>query len=325
MVNNQKKGNENNNRMRIDMLLTLCEIIDDYDDYTNDINNLVEKYGSNVSYNLFRVINGDFVLFSDKYRKFISEHQHVIDTMKKYDTVWYFTGVLDYNSEKIDTYYDYLTNNRENIEFIKYNINKLRSLGLRSITLCEDKNFDDQVYVHKFSNDEEIVLLDNMRIASLCDSDGIFYTGIDSEYKIRITPECDSDDYDKAYIELNTLLFNSDKLPNDLSYKNAEKILKEIDPSYSIIQNLIEISSMIQSLADQTKMLNETISDMIDETTSKKEMISLLKTISINVNLLAKESEKYEETIIENNCFVTKEKMNKEKNKIFSKISCKND
>ena len=332
MMNVKKQNKENSNRIRIDILLTLCEIIDDYDDYINDMNNLIEKYGSNVSYNLFRIIQGEFVLFSDRYKNFISRYQNVIDTMKKYDTTWYFTGSLDCNFKgvsrktKIDIYYDYLVDNRENIEFIKYNINKLNNLGFHHITLVEDENFDNQVYALDFNNDNLIVLLDNMEFVSTCDNDEVFYTGKDSEYKITVRRDYDDLENDsKKSIELNTLLFNPDRIPTDLSYTTALNKIKNLDPTYSIIQNYIKFSSITNLLTSEVETLNETLNDMIGGTTSKKKMIELLTTINNSVDLLKKESEKYEEDVINNSYLIGKEKLEKEKNKVFSKISLKNN
>lgn len=324
MLDNQKLTNENNNEIRIDVLLTLCETIDYYDDYINDINTLVKKYGPNVCHNLYRIINGEFVLFSDKYKSFISKYQDVISIIKKYDTAWYFTDILDFSSKKIDTFYDYLTNNRENLEFVKYNINKLYNLGFKHITLSEDYNFDSQVCVFNFNKTEPIVLLDNMEMVSACDNDGIFYAGRDSEYKITIKPADDCESIDKVSIELNTLLFDPDRLPNDLSYREVEKKIKNLDPEYSIIQNFIKLSSTTNLLASQIENLKNIVDNVIDSANNKKNMIKLLNTISNSVKLLKEENRRYEEEVIENSYFITKEKMEKEKNKILN-ISNKNN
>ena len=111
-------------------MIVLCEIVDDYKSFYNDLDELVK------SKNHKDLVNkGKSIISFKKYKNFIEKHKHTIEIMNKYYCLSNLT-ILSYDElgnrrENLaeDYFYQYIKEHKEDIETIKKIALKIKYLG----------------------------------------------------------------------------------------------------------------------------------------------------------------------------------------------------
>jgi len=92
---------ENNYSAEINNIITLCHIIDDFEEFEKKLLPVISpKYNRDFVFQLWGISKGKFKLGARKAKKFYIENKSVIDTINKYSNVPTFINLnYDYYGE----------------------------------------------------------------------------------------------------------------------------------------------------------------------------------------------------------------------------------
>ena len=121
--------------VRVESLITLCHILNDYNDFTKNLAKLIKtKYNRDIVYMLDKISNGEFVIGAHKVKKFYRENKSVIDTINKFSNISKFiTYNYDYQGNLkeetgLDYFYEYIRSHKEDLEKILSLLEKIKTL-----------------------------------------------------------------------------------------------------------------------------------------------------------------------------------------------------
>ena len=312
-------------KTRVRDLLVLCSILDSYHEFSNNLTNLLSnsKYSTADIYKLFRISSGEHVLGANKLKKFYIENKKTIDKIEKFSSICEFIN-LNYDGDgnlrsdsSLDFFYQYMLDNKDNIDTITEVLLKLKNLGVSKLEFNEQVDFSEQVY-YLYTNLRDniyIKYLDNLVIMPNYEKDKVEYTTKGSSYMLVAGESFDEiSDYNRGVI-VNTLIFNPSELPTDMKRKTIfDKIveLKNQQTDCAIVRNSVDLSVGVDDLCSQFNSTNSII-EKLDNVENKEEFHTVLVEIKERLDKLQTMSSNYDEKVTRESENITKEKLAKEK------------
>ena len=312
---------------KVEDLIALCHILDDYKEFIESLSKLLAKKNitTDIAQNLSRISHGEKLpLIARKEKKFYEEHKEVIDTINKYTDIASFIysnfkwpGTFS-EERGLNFFYDYITSNIEEIDNILAVLNRLKELGFRDITFAPSNKFTDEEYM-LYSNtyrNFQVEYLDNIEVIPNYTNDEVRYKTTGSNYKITARSIDGNISKEQVSIILNSLIFDYKRLPSKI---DKEAILdpivfKKIVKRTSCVQlkNSVDLRVNVEDLKRQFSKSKETI-QFLTEINSHKELIKLLNEINEKIERLNELSDEYDENISKENQELPLEFLNEEK------------
>ena len=220
-------------------------------------------------------------------------------TIDNYDS----KGIRNKNLAE-DYYYQYIKAHKKDIETIQAVILKIKSLGIDKINFDERLDFTKLEY--KLYNSDYRDLTNPIK-----------YKTTNSCYQINLRTNEKAQIEDKnRNIELNCLIFDSNRLPNKIELGSALDIIKNLaekkKEEYEAIRDSIDFSistSDLQTYFDYLKNIFER-NDEIKKNQDLTNLLEQMKNLLIQIQLFG---ENFENKIIDSNADITNETMKKEK------------
>lgn len=318
--NKMRKGNASD-------LLTLIEILNSFERFNDSFfktfknkNVTVEDYTNIID--IRNRLDG-FNYTNKTFDSFYFQNENTLKTINKNtDFAGFFKRNYEVNNERklnddFNFFYKYFKENKDNLDSIKFVLKKLHKLGLSTFCFDESADFTEKIYYHNFNFLNNAQILDNMY--AIPSADGLKYKTNKSSYLIKIHY------YDSqarplrplsAEITLNSLIFNSDRLPDNLGEKYITSILKELEYSKKdaseLVRSSVFINSSIEELICKFNSTSRTIA-VLDNVSNKKELITTLENIKGELEQLKKLGVQFNQDVINNNSDITDEMLDYEK------------
>ena len=218
MVIIKKKYNE----IRVDVLMVLCHILDDFEDFRSSeyIKSLIFDYNlvEDISRNGSKLLCGPANVFCKR-------HKNVLDIINKYMgfanfmKVTFSLGSHTFIGE-VNCFYNYLVAHRDSLDSIISLLEKMQELGIFKIC-CDDsvdfKNEKNSICI-RFSGNDSLNYFENMKAVPNSTVDRVSYITTGSKYKIRVLGEY-------PMITVNDLLFDGSLLPDSI---DPQRLFDEI-------------------------------------------------------------------------------------------------
>lgn len=327
-----KKRNKYCKKIKVDSLITLCEI-KNYDEFSKDLEKLISsKRGIRKIFNLYDVMQGKFIFGSKKYKDFIKKYQNVIDIMKKNNCLEsmilykYDKDGKSYYNHQEEYFYNFISEHKEDIETIKNVAFKIKSLGFDKIIYGEKLDFTDSEYELDKIYSFDFEYLENMELVPTYTNNPIKYKTNDSCYCMSI--KLNGFGTNKGIsefgreIELNSLIFDSNRLPNEITYDSTLSVINNlfIDGKKDLkkIRDILDMSVCTDDLISQyniTKKMIESIEDVKD----KEELKQVLTNISKDLDALKKAGLSFEKEIINSSDTINEEIIKNEKDQYIKR------
>ena len=209
MVIIKKKYNE----IRVDVLMVLCHILDDFEDFRSSeyIKSLIFDYNlvEDISRNGSKLLCGPANVFCKR-------HKNVLDIINKYMGFENFMkATFSLGSHtfigEVNCFYNYLVAHRDSLDSIISLLEKMQELGIFKIC-CDDsvdfKNEKNSICI-RFSGNDSLNYFENMKAVPNSTVDRVSYITTGSKYKIRVLGEY-------PMITVNDLLFDGSLLPDSI-------------------------------------------------------------------------------------------------------------
>ena len=274
-------------------LLAIINILDDYKEFCKNLTNYSDnRHGEKID-ELIRISKG---LYSDSSiaKRFYKDNKKTIDTICKYADLNDFIYRFD-----SDYFYNYIINNKSNINTILKLVTKINELGFNSILFNENYDFtkEEYKYYKNYSYDFLATYLDNMEAIIKYDDDFISYKTSDSNYKIVFEVKNDKFTQDYKSIFVNSLLFDAKRLPNKY---NIEEIINKIlglekinENKFLTIRSSIDLNVIANDFQDQIDDAKNKLEKYAKKLSSKEleeylSILNMMKEQSIKLNQLSK-------------------------------------
>lgn len=320
----------NLNELEINHIIALCNIIDDYEDFYQ---NIKKEYSPKNKYRFLRDLHefsvGKRFMILKEVKRIYNSNKNIIDIINEYDSFYYFlfsnysfeyTGMKECKEFKLIR--EYIENNKDHINDIIALLEKLKGLGFESFKFSEKEDFSKQEYsvstkplfTHVFN------YVNNIEILPGYDTNIFHYKTSNSPYRIDMTTSWGSTFSFKSII-LNSLLFDISELPNSLSKEDTyDKIVELAENKKSVnsaIRNSIRLDSGINNLEGAYQELYEIVKKIKKGDTtfasSRENVGTILSQISDGIKSLRETSTKYDRKIISNNPELSFELLTSEK------------
>ncbi len=324
------KNNNDVKNIYTNHLIVLCEIFEDYKSFNYDLEKLIKsKINKNLVKKVFDYIRMKKHFFSTKkYELFIAKHINTIEVMKKYGCLYDFT-ILSYsvkgerkNNLAEDYFFAYLEEHQKDIETIKQVALKIKELGIDRVTFCEDFDFTNKIHSLNPLCDSEVAFLNDLEIIPAYLNHSIKYKTKSSPYLIYLHlnrfggPRYEVSKYQRK-INLNSLIFNPDLLPNEITVEStigvikglAEEEQKEVSKD---IKDSVDISIATDNLKKQFESLKKRY-DNIDKVKDNQELKDLLLGMQNIIAKLQVFGANFEQAVIDTYPSLNKDIMKKEK------------
>lgn len=317
-------------------LIVLCNMIDSFSGFSSDFYELM-KMNCEIDVVIKLCNVGVTVKDNKKFfdfknmriiKDFYQKHKDEINIINKYSSLWDFlyynydgkgnltTGEL--NGTNFAFFYQYFLDNKNQLGQMLLTLEKIKSLGIIELEFNELENFTEQefwTYTDFFLNDN-FEYLENMEVISNYDEKKVRYRSLESNYKIVVN----NYDADKHKIVVNNLLFDSSKLPKDLSEKvifaDIKKFLDEHGEEWSrvraVIDDSVYLSIAIDDLIGRFYDVNDVVQSL-ENIERKGEVLAILYEIKERLEKLKEINEEISDSICDD--LIAKDEMRKVKNK----------
>lgn len=323
--------NTNNNEVKeinTNHLIALCEIFDDYKSFYKDLEELIKsKTDKDLVQKVYDYITEKKRFFRNKkYDAFITKHRDTIDIMKKHSSLSNLT-VLSYDIKgerkgtlAVDYFFKYLEQHQEDIETIKQVALKIKELGIDKITFGEHLDFTNKIHLLNLLCDSEVAFLNDLEIIPAYPNHSIKYKTKSSPYLIYLHLNrfggsiYEVSKYQRK-IELNSLVFNPDLLPNEITVESTIWVIKglaEKQKEGNDIKDSVDIRIATDSLKKQFESLKKRY-DNIDKVKDNQELKDLLLGMQNIIAKLQVFGENFEQAVIDTYPSLNKDIMKKEK------------
>lgn len=300
----------NSKEIKTNSLIALCEI-KNYNEFCHDLEDLV-KSKKNLIYKIYDMMQYDSFFGKKKYKNFLIKYQDTIEIMKKYDClcnmiIFKYNSYGEPNEKSYENYfYNYISMHKENIGAIKRLALKIKKLGFDTIIYNEEKKEYDS-YIFKNDLYGEFKYFENIKILPTYNQDIIKYKTDNSCYcmTFKINNFDETISKNNRIIELNSLTFNPNKLPNmitnESTIENIKKLANENKDSITF-NNLINMSISTDDLISQYEYTKK-LFEAMENTSNKEKLNKILNSLSIKLKNLKLISKQIEDDIITNNEF----------------------
>ena len=317
---------QDNKMINIDNLITLCHILDDYEEFEKILIKAM-KHGSDRDFvfQLDDVSKGKFRLGSYKARRFYEENKLIIDAINHYSTIPSFIN-LNYGINgkivgDIRFFYEYLVSHKEDIEKILFLMNKLKELGFDNIEFSDELDFTKEVYKTSLSQYYNFYLMyvANPEVIPNYTNE-INYVTKDSKYKMILPitgyKEKEISKYNRKII-LNSLIFNPYMLPEKLdlehTYGNLVRLKEEQSDETFLIRNSVDLNVSIFDLDKQYDSTYRIINGLNDNIKHREELVTILMEIKAKLEKLKLLGLEYNRSISRNDPLLSQELLEQEK------------
>ena len=317
---------QDNKMINIDNLITLCHILDDYEEFEKILIKAM-KHGSDRDFvfQLDDVSKGKFRLGSYKARRFYEENKLIIDAINHYSTIPSFIN-LNYGINgkivgDIRFFYEYLVSHKEDIEKILFLMNKLKELGFDNIEFNDELDFTKEVYKTSLSQYDNFYLMyvANPEVIPNYTNE-INYVTKDSKYKMILSitgyKEKEISKYNRKII-LNSLIFNPYMLPEELdlehTYGNLVRLKEEQSDETFLIRNSVDLNVSIFDLDKQYDSTYRIINGLNDNIKHREELVTILMEIKAKLEKLKLLGLEYNRSISRNDPLLSQELLEQEK------------
>lgn len=299
-------------------LLALVEIFNEYEEFEKDLTKLLSNKRNSIDTiaKIRMLSNGEKGLYSKSIRTFYEKHKETIEKIKQYENIQSFI-YHSYDYEKGTKIYNYLNAHKNELEQIKKVIIKLKELGVDKIEFDEDFDFTKKAYYMYtwLTDNTSIHYVDNMEILPEYPHGKISYQTTGSNFEIKFGTSFG--DISKIYnrAKVNSLTFDENKLPLSATKSDViDYILmkqKEKEEDYQAIRYIIDLRQVEHILESKLRRL-EAILQNVDKLSDKESVLKSLKTIKEELENIKAEIKQYEEDVIFESTYITKELLEKE-------------
>ncbi len=255
-----------NKKIGIGALDILVSFYKDFEDFNEELEKLSEKHSDKVVSKLLDavalektssgkkkfIVPDDIKEFYEKYQgifQAIIEKRQASPNYRNGDSLiypflysWYsYKGVMKKHSS-FAHFYRYLQEHEDDIPKILPVVDKLKKLGIFSVSLDKDADFTREVY--DAFPPYDIALLDNMETLPTYREAVAYYHSLDSKYKIT-RPRDENCYHDDREIILTSLVIDPETLPDSLEDDAIRKIFVDM---------IIESREMNQAVAQSVKL-----------------------------------------------------------------------
>ncbi len=322
-----EKRNKHCKKIQTNHLIVLCEIGENYKSFCDDLEKLVKSISHrDLVSDLYRVMQGKLSISSNKYKEFIEKHKHTIEIMNKYSCLSNLT-VLSYDEQgkrrenlAEDYFYQYIQEHNADIETIKALALKIKALGFNEINFGEKLDFTEIEYELDNSYGSDFAFLENMEVNPTYLSSPIKYRTNGSHYCLILSSSgYGSNKEISKYgrnIELNSLIFDPNKLPNEITTESTIGIIQALAEKKKVehedIQASVDLSITTSDLVGYFERLKE-VSERIDKIKDNPELKNLLNQMQNTLAQLQLFGANFENQIIDSYAGITDETMRREK------------
>lgn len=327
MILTTHKWDEQCKSININHLITLCEVGEDYKSFCDDLEILIKsKTNKDFVKEAYQAMQGKFFIRSSKYKSFIEKHKKTIEIMNKYFCLSNLT-VLSYDTKgnhrenlPEDYFYQYIQQNKENIEKIKEVALKLKKLGFNKIEYGENLDFTEFEYNLYTFYESDFAFLENIEVNPTYLNNPIKYKTNSSCYCMCLTSRSygskkEVSKYGRK-IYLNSLMLDSNSLPDEITTEATIGVIKKLaddkKTEYSDIRDSVDLSIATSDLKTQFEHLKQVIG-RIDKIKDNEELAGTLCQMQSIVMQLQNFGEHFEKEIIDSNTNITVQTMGKEK------------
>lgn len=300
-------------------LLALCYVFDKYEEFLNELKDLLSKSKKEVDtiYNLEQLSHGKFGIYSKSLKEFYEKHKELIDEVNKHSHIHTFICQAHTWNEETSIYY-YLKSHKEEMQNIINILEKLISLRIYEIEFSENFNFDknyNEIYTN-LSKNSYVHFYDNMEVIPTYGEKIIAYKTNESPYDIELKVEPDGVEF--CTIQLNSLDFNPNRLPMNITKENTiDEIiaLKESKQTeYDLIKKLIDLRiANHEAVMSFTKLQIEMTK--LESSERKKDFLESMKKIRNQLEQIIESNKQYENEVLSSSEYVTQEVLDKEEKK----------
>lgn len=313
--------------IRTNHLIVLCEIGENYKSFCNDLEKLIKsKSNRDLITKAYNVMQGKISICSKKYKEFREKHKHTIEIMNRYSCLSNLT-ILSYDAKgkrrenlTEDYFYQYIQEHKEDIETIKAVALKIKNLGFDEINFGEEIDFTDVEYELNTFDGSDFAFLENMEISPTYLNSPIKYRTKASSYCLLLGSNGYGSNKEiskyNRNIKINSLIFDPNKLPNEITTESTIDIIKELAEKKKTenkdIRDSIDLSITTSDLTNCFERLKDT-SEKIDKIKDNQELINLLNQMQNTLSQLQLFGINYENQIINSHTGITTKTMEREK------------
>ena len=331
-------------RMQVKDAIVFCELIGEYREFHEKFMEFLEgvKDPFKTILILGKLSLGERCHASRKIKAFYNAYKKIIDIIEKNAGMQAFSfNNYDYNYGrdkvffKTDDFYQYLLANVDKKDEILSVLERLRTLGFEEFELNPMWDFSKETFKASFVRGfNDVVYLDNLESIPEYKNGVVKYKTTGSNYKIELRV-FSSGVYSRIYarrdrICLNSLTFDADRLPKELSGKEiCDEIIgltAKKQQEYTAIKNSVDLSVGIGDLEYLLNKFNETVTKM-ESVDSKDRFLEELRNMQQSLNQIQTLSTAYNQSITECSSSITEELLQEEVKKYVirreeSKIDC---
>lgn len=327
-----------NINININDLIILCHILDSYNDFNQELINLMSSTKFNI-YNLLLLskTNRKNFLCNRKTKKFYLKYKDIFNIINNYNNALSFivdNYIINQNNitrkSNLDFFYQYIMNNKNNLEKILAVLNRINELGFKKLKFDENLDFTASEYKVNtlFNGNTNIEYLDNMKAIPNYQNDVVKYKTTGSNYKVIINPSItivvngNISEHDKKIV-VNSLVFDANRLPNSIS---TESIFNEIlalknskSKECDAIKNSIDLNLNMEGLISQFISIDNTI-NRINDIENKDELLIILAEMQTILDKLKMAASNYDINIAKTYPAITPDILQKEKKLYLERI-----
>lgn len=313
--------------IRTDMLITLCYILEEFEEFRKDLRTLVEKRDVNVIGTISTLARKELVIGKKDVKNFYQKYKKVIDIINRgncHITLFLSFVISQDRLYNLDFFYNYLGEHKNELDKIVSLLKKIKSLGIEKLEFT-DETFTDKVWkIDDYSCDyvNDFYFMENMvGIPSYLKN---IYKSNGSHYLMKLYSINDHIKFKK--IMVNSLMFDANLLPEDLSKENTYDKIMEVINSEKLVQYRSDIDDILKldlPIDEVVKNYNTLYNNILNlkRVKGKKELKEALEELNRSIAKLKNLQVKYNEGIIKDNPLVTGEVIGKEKELFLKKIN----
>ena len=318
---------------RTNHLLTLCEILDDYESFCTDLESLVKtKNNRKLVNSIYNAMQKKTSIGSNRYKDFIEKHKHTLEIMYTYSTINYFTMIVfDEHGKRRenlseDYFYQYIQKHKNDLETIRKVILKIKDLEIDTINFDDELDFTKMEYEINNFNRSYFAFLENMEVKPNYLRNQIKYKTNESNYCLILEIDTignhkEINKYNRC-IELNNLIFDPDKLPAEITVESTFGKIRQLSEKklveHTEIHNSVCLSVAINDLRDYFERL-KTVIKGINKIKDDEELSNLLTEIQDAILKLQLFNKNFDSQLIESYISITDELIQKEKQLYLSR------
>lgn len=267
-----------------------------------------------------------------KYKSFIDKYTNIFEIMYNYECLQDLTcSSYDEKGKRKDNlpynyFYQYLHEHKEDIEAIQFLAKKIKNLSFENIIFGEEIDFTKKEYelnyplIGLFRNN--VAFLENMEANPTYSNNPIKYHSNGSSYCLFFGANYKKINMYGSSIVLNSLTFNPDRLPNELTLETTVKLIQELPnkkkDEYTAIQNSVNLSIKTNDLEEQFNNLKK-LAESFEQTIDKQELMNILLEMQTIIKKLQQYGSDYENKVINSYPDITAEKLKRERTREINK------